>query len=233
MVKGGALQGYLIDKKTADEHNIKSLADFKNPEIAALFSTTDDKKAALVACPPGWGCELIIDHQLDAYGLRDTVNPIKASYEASMADALGRFKAGKPVFFYAATPGWAVGVMKPGKDVVWLDVPFSSLPKGQEADESKTVVPGVQGCVTDPCNMGFPPNDIRVVANNKFLDENPAAKKLFELVKIPLDDLSAENVKMNAGENKDEDIIRHAEEWIAAHKAEYDDWIKQAKAAAQ
>ncbi|WP_432288488.1 glycine betaine ABC transporter substrate-binding protein [Aminobacter sp. BA135] len=30
-------------------------------------------KADLYGCEPGWGCERVIEHQLDAYGLRDTV----------------------------------------------------------------------------------------------------------------------------------------------------------------
>lgn len=86
MVKGGALQGYLIDKKTADAYHIVSLEDFKKPEIAKLFDTTGDGKADMVACPPGWGCELVIENHLDAYGLRGAINATKASYEASMAD---------------------------------------------------------------------------------------------------------------------------------------------------
>jgi len=232
MVKGGALQGYMIDKKTAVAYKITSLADFKRPEIAAAFSSSQNGQATLVGGPPGWACELVIEHQLDAYGLKSSVKPIKASYEAAMADTLGRYKTGKPVFFYAATPGWVVGVMKPGIDVVWLPVPFSSLPKGQEADETKTIVPHVEGCVTDPCNMGFPPNDIRVVANKAFLASNPAARKLLEILQIPLADFSEQNARMFAGESKDEDVRRHAAEWIEKNRTLYDGWIGQAKAAA-
>jgi glycine betaine/proline transport system substrate-binding protein len=232
MVKGGALQGYLIDKKTADAHHIVSLEDFKKPEIAKLFDITGDGKADMVGCPPGWGCELVIENHMDAYGLRDAINVTKASYEASMADVLGRYKTGKPVFFYAATPSWAVGVMKPGIDVVWLEVPFPSLPKGDEANLDKITVPHVEGCVADPCKMGFPPNDIRVVANKKMLNENPAIRKLFEVAAIPLEDFSAQNARMNAGEDKDSDIIRQAAEWIAAHQELYDGWLKAAKEAA-
>jgi glycine betaine/proline transport system substrate-binding protein len=36
-----------------------------------------------------------------------------------MADAVARFKEGK-LFFYTWTPNWTVGLLKPGKDVVWL-----------------------------------------------------------------------------------------------------------------
>jgi glycine betaine/proline transport system substrate-binding protein len=49
---------------------------------------------------PGWGCELVIVHQLEAYELEDAIEPIKAAYSASMADAMGRYQGGEPIFFY-------------------------------------------------------------------------------------------------------------------------------------
>jgi hypothetical protein len=36
-VKAGALQGYLVDKKTADDLGITNLGDLKDPKIAAVF----------------------------------------------------------------------------------------------------------------------------------------------------------------------------------------------------
>ncbi len=231
VAQGGALQGYLIDKRTADKYGITSLEDLKKPEIRRLFDTDDDGKAELVACPPGWGCELVIGHHLDAYKLRDVVDPIKASYSASMADAIGRYKQGEPILFYTWTPNWTVGVLKPGTDVVWLEVDHPSLPDEQKELEDQTTVKGVEGCVDDPCEMGWPANDIRPVANKKFLDENPAAKKLFEVVRIPLEDIFAQNAKMNAGEDSAEDIQRHAEEWIAANRDTFDQWLAEARKA--
>src|SRR5690606_26733399 len=129
VAKGGALQGYLIDKKTADEHNIRSLEDIKNPENAKLLDSNGDGKADLVACPPGWGCELTITHHMSAYGLDDYVNPIQAAYSASMADAISRYEQGQPIFFYTWTPNWTVGMLKPGEDVVWLEVSEPNLPE--------------------------------------------------------------------------------------------------------
>lgn len=43
-----------------------------------------------------------------------------------MADTIARYKEGKPVIYYTWTPYWVSDVLKPGKDVVWLQVPFSS-----------------------------------------------------------------------------------------------------------
>ncbi|NIQ98175.1 MAG: proline/glycine betaine ABC transporter substrate-binding protein ProX, partial [Desulfuromonadales bacterium] len=79
---------------------ITSLDDFKRPEVKKAFDANGDGKADLTACPPGWGCEKVITHHFDVYDLDDHINPIKAGYSASMADALARYKAGEPIFFY-------------------------------------------------------------------------------------------------------------------------------------
>jgi glycine betaine/proline transport system substrate-binding protein len=232
VAKGGALQGYLVDKKSADEHGITNLDDFRTDEIRQAFDTNGDGKADMVACPPGWGCELVITHHMDAYGLQDHINTIKASYSASMADAMARYQQGEPILFYTWTPNWTVGMLKPGEDVVWIEVPEPNLPEAQKQYEDQTTVKGVTGCVDDPCEMGWPANDIRPVANTRFLDENPAAAKLFEVVQIPLDDIFAQNAKMFEGKDSEEDIERHAEEWIESHREQVEGWLDEARSAA-
>jgi len=231
VAKGGALQGYLVDRKSAEELGITSLEDFKDEEIAAAFDADGDGKADMVACPPGWGCELVIEHQMEAYELGDTVNTIKASYSASMADAMARYQQGEPILFYTWTPNWTVGMLKPGEDVVWIEVPFASLPEAQAEFEDATVVEGVTGCVADPCEMGWPANDIRPVANSAFIEDNPAARKLFEVMEIPLDDIFAQNALMFEGEDSKEDLARHAEEWIEGNREQFDQWLEEARAA--
>lgn len=231
VAEGGALQGYLIDKKTADEHGITNLEDFKNDEVKKLFDSNGDGKAELVACPPGWGCEKVIAHHLDAYDLRDHVEPIKAAYSASMADAIGRYKNGESIFFYTWTPNWTVGVLKPNEDVVWIEVPRPDLPADQKELEDKTIIEGVLGCVDNPCEMGWPANDIRPVANVAFLEENPAVAKLLEVMSVPLEDIFVQNARMNAGADDPEDLVQDAELWIANNKDQFDAWIKEAAAA--
>ena len=232
VAKGGALQGYLIDKKTAEEHGITSLEDFKKEEIRKLFDSDGNGKAEMVACPPGWSCELVISHHLDAYGLRDHIEPIKAGYSASMGDAIAQYKNGEPIFFYTWTPNWTVGMLKPGKDVVWLEVDHADLPEEQKELEDATELSGVTGCVDDPCQMGWPANDIRPVASTNFLEENPAVEKLLEVASIPIQDIFAQNATMNNGEDAAEDLERHADEWISENQETYDKWIAQAKQAA-
>jgi glycine betaine/proline transport system substrate-binding protein len=80
--------------------------------------------------------------------------------------------------------------------------------------------------------LGFPANDISVVANQDFLDNNPAAAKLFEVVSIPLEDVFAQNARMHAGEDSQADIDRHAQEWAEANQEMWNSWLEQARQAA-
>ena len=49
----GAAQGYLIDKKTAEQYHIPASIDqLKDPQIVKLFDTNNDGKADLTGCTP-------------------------------------------------------------------------------------------------------------------------------------------------------------------------------------
>ncbi|WP_462325481.1 glycine betaine/L-proline ABC transporter substrate-binding protein ProX [Desulfoplanes sp.] len=233
VVKAGGLQGYMVSKREADKFGITSLADFKRPEVIKAFDEDGDGKADLTACPPGWGCEKTIGHHLKVYGLEDSIKAVKASYEAGMAAALGRYKSGGPVFFYTWAPNWTIFKFKPGKDAVWINVPKINPTEAQKDDVDKMTASGVKGAVTDPINLGFVVSDIRIVANNKFVNANPAAKKFFEVFKLPLSDLNEQNTRMNEGEKSPRDISRHVDEWIEKNKATWNGWLDAARKAAE
>ncbi|MGD1714008.1 glycine betaine/L-proline ABC transporter substrate-binding protein ProX [Dapis sp. BLCC M172] len=215
------MQGYQIDKKTADKYNITNIEQLKNPEIAKLFDSDKDGKADLVGCNPGWGCELAIDHQLKAYQLEDTVEHNRGQYTILLADAITRYKQGQPIIYYVYYPHWISTVLKIGEDVVWLEVPFTSLPDMQNITEEDTLVDGK--------NLGFSRSKQGIVANKKFLEANPVAKRWFELVEIPVADMSAESLRIKEGEDKPEDILRHAQEWVKNNQQKYDSWLETSR----
>jgi len=216
----GAAQGYLIDKKTADKYGIDNIGDFKDPKIAALFDTDGDGKADLTGCQAGWGCEGVIEHQLDAFELRDRITHKQGQYAAIISDTIARYNDGESVFYYTWTPYWVSGKLVPGKDVVWLEVPFSSNPNG-----SDTKLPNGK-------NYGFDINSERVVANKQFAMKNPAAAKLFEVAKLPINDVSAQNMLIADGEDSQGQIKQHAKNWIKSNRELFDSWIKAAQEAA-
>jgi len=233
VVKSGGLQGYLVSKKDAEKFNIKSLDDFKRPEVKEAFDANGDGKADLTACPAGWGCEQTIAHHLDVYNLREDINPIKASYSASMADALARYNSGKPVFFYTWAPNWTIFKFKPGEDVVWINVPEIMPTEAQKDMVDRLTASDIAGAVSNPIKLGFVVADIQIVANKKFLAENPAAKEFFKQFTLPLDDINAQNTLMEQGEKSQKDIERHAQEWIKKNQETWNTWLEDARNAAK
>ena len=212
VVEKGGLQGYLIDKKTADKFNIKSIMDIK--KHAKEFDINSDGKADMVACPPGWGCEKIITKHFEELGLGEFINPLKADYSASMADTISRYKNGKSILFYTWTPNWSVGTLKLGEDVVWIEAPYSDTKEVKVPNATKSKL-----------NMGFAVNDIRAAANVDFLKANPKVEKMLKKASIPLADIAEQNLKMNAGEKSEKAIKKHAEDWIKANQSTFDSWI--------
>ena len=211
MPKGG-LQGYLIDKKSADKYGIKTVMDIK--KHAKQFDSNGDGKADMVACPPGWGCEKQITKHFNELGLGDFINPVKADYSASMADAIAKYKNNQSILFYTWTPNWTVGALELGKDVVWIDVPFS---------ETKAVA--VPNATKSKINLGFGADDIRPAANVDFLKANPKVEKFLKKASIPLGDVAAQNMKMNKGEKSERAIRKHASEWIKNNQSTFNSWL--------
>ncbi len=216
----GALQGYLVDTASY-EAGVQNIGDLKNPEIAKRFDTDRNGTADLAGCAPGWGCERVIEHHLTEYGLRDTVTHNQGAYDAIIAETVSRNIAGEPIIYYTWTPYWVSGVLVPGENVQWIEVPYSSLPDGRVADTKH------QGK-----ELGFAVNTLRILANNKFVTENPAAKAVFELASLDINDVSAQNNKMRDGEDSIEDIARHVNEWIAANQDKFDSWVEAGRKAA-
>jgi len=217
---GPAAQGYLIDKATADKYHITNIDQLRDPRLARLFDQDGDGKADLTGCNPGWGCEAMIEYHMDAYRLRATVQHVQGSYAALIADTIGRYRRGRPILYYTWTPYWVSGVLVPGKDVVWLQVPLPANP--QHLDTR----------LADGSDYGFSVNTTRIVVNRAWADQNPAAVKLFEVMRLPIADINAQNERMRNGENSQADIARHTAGWIKGHQQVFDGWIAQARAAA-
>ncbi len=215
-----AVQGYLIDQKTAQQYQITNLEQLQDGAIATLFDTDGDGKANLIGCPPGWGCRDVIEHHLTAYGLRETVEHDSGNYLASINDVFEAYEAGEPVLYYAWTPFWVTSTLVPGQQVEWLEVPYTALP-GRYPSGTDTSVEGK--------NLGFSVNQIEILANKSFLQKNPVAKDFFEVVQIPIEAVNLQNQKMRDGENTPADVRAHAEAWIADNQQVFDSWIAQAQ----
>ena len=216
-VDSGALQGYMIDKATADSMGITSMSQLADASVAAVFDQDGDGLADLIGCNEGWGCATIIDNHIAELDWGANVEQVSATYGELMRGVQNRVAAGEPVLFYAWTPNWTYEALAPGVDAVWLESP------ALEDDEGTTEVRGLAGCSGNPCNLGWPVNSIRAVANSDFLDDNDDIRRLLEQVQIPLADIAAQNAKASPNAKAD------AAAWIADNRALVDIWLTTAR----
>lgn len=225
-VRAGAIQGYLIDKATADANNITSMSDLTDASVAALFDEDGDGQADLHGCNEGWGCHLVIDSHISELDWGPNVEQVSSEYSDLINDVVRpKVESGDPVLFYTWTPNWTIDVLVPGQDVVWLESP------ALEEDEGLDSVSGLAGCAGgDPCDLGWPVNDIRAVANTEFLEENPPIRRLLEVVEIPLQDIADQNARMAMDPEYGEAQIRaDAAAWIEANRNLVDGWLNTAR----
>lgn len=229
-IEGGGINGYLIDKKTADANNITTLEQMKDPKISALFGT--DGKADLINCDPGWSCGDVVEYQIDKFGLKDTVKSVRGKYEALMVEAVARVRRGEPVFFYAWSPSWMNKALEPGKDVVWLPTPFDALPSTVPSSGSAEV-PNVEGCAggANPCRMAMAAWNWTAVGNKEFLKENPAVKALIENASFPLSTWSSWEEGISQKGGSDANIRTFSDDWLSENKDIFDGWVAAAKTA--
>ncbi|MGB0694997.1 MAG: glycine betaine/L-proline ABC transporter substrate-binding protein ProX [Rhodospirillaceae bacterium] len=216
-----AYQGYLIDKKSAIVNGIRDLDQLKDPEFAQIYDIDGDGKADLFGCDQGWACAEVINHQIEAYGLSDTVTHHQGIYSEQVNTVIDRFHAGDPVLFYSWTPYWIAGEMKPGVYSRWLNVPFSSLPGARAGEDTS---------LGDGRNPGFAVNTLRILARPAFLEANPAAAIVLEAATIDPEDISAQNLLMKRGESSPSEVRAHAKEWTDRHLSSYFDWLDAARA---
>ncbi len=222
-VQPGSVTGYLIDKATSEKYGIKHINDFRDPKIAALFSEGIDKRARLIGPGAGFNDEKYAQDGIQRLGLKDTVNLVTGEYNVMMADVVTRYKAGKPVFFYAWFPNAATVEVMPGRDVVWLE---------ESGADPKLAFEGVPGCATGEasCNTGWSSSVYYIAANTAWLDKNKPAAKFLGAMKLALQDRVEQNTLMAKGEKQDRDLRRHASAWIERNRKTFDGWIAAAKA---
>lgn len=111
---------FVIPAYVAEQYpDLKTPQDLMKPEYQELFSTADSRgKARLVACVPGWSCELVNDEQIETYGLTDSLHVIKpGSQDAMFAELYGAYEQEEPWLGYM----WGTGDPALKLDLVLLE----------------------------------------------------------------------------------------------------------------
>ncbi len=243
MMMAGGLQGYLITKSFAEEYGITSLDDFNmNADAIAAYDAQDPDPgngiADIYGCSESYTCDDIIQSQI-AFSGWENIKQTIAGYDAMFAEAVTKADAGEPAIIYTWTPSAYITQLRPGDNVLWLevdDVVDDSNPTGAEGGEAHDQRPGLAsigeeqcpGSEDGVCQLGWIAADIQVTANSEWLDANAPAKALLELFEMNVIDVSLLNVEMGEGAAVEE----LAASWIEDNRDVVDGWLAAARAAA-
>lgn len=242
MMMAGGLQGYLITKAFAEEYGITSLDDFNaNAEAIAAYDAQDPSPdngvADIYGCQESWTCDDIITSQI-AFSGWENISQTIAGYDAMVAEAVTKADAGEPAIIYTWTPSAYITQLRPGDNVLWLEVENvidDSNPTGVEGGEEHDQTPGTAGIGPESCpgsdgecQLGWIAADIQATARTDFLEANPAAAKLLELFEMDVLEVSLLNVEMADGA----DVAELATRWIEENRALVDGWLEEARASA-
>ena len=243
MIAGG-LQGLLITKSFAEEYEINTLDDLNsNPDAIAAYDAEDSDPgngiADIYGCPESWTCDDILASQI-AFSGWENIRQVLAGYDAMIAEAIAKADAGEPMVAYTWTPSSYITRLRPGDNVVWVgvdEVVDDSNPLGREGGAEWDQRPGTAAIGPDlcpdaaergTCQLGWVAADIIATARTDFLEENPAAAKLLEIVELNVVDVSLQIVEQDGGA----DIGGLVTQWIADNQDQVDAWIAEALAAA-
>ncbi len=245
MMMAGGLQGYLITKSFAEEYGITSLDDFNsNAEAIAAYDAQDPQPdngvADIYGCQESWTCDDIIESQIAFSGWENIQQSI-AGYDAMFADFLGKVNNDEPAIMYTWAPTQYLAQAIPGQNVMWLSqeaVLDDSNPLGIEGGEEYAqgegfTALGEDTCTQGPsgCQTGWVGADIEVTANKAWLEDNPAARALFEVFNPPIIDVAIMDQQRAATDGAQADIETIAANWIAANRDLVDGWLEVARAA--
>ena len=123
-------------------------------------------------------------------------------------------------------------VLVPGKDVVWLPTPADALPSNVP-NRGSALVNGVEGCAggANPCRMAMASWNYGSVTNRSFIAANPSVKALVEQIKFPGATWSSWELAISKGGGSQAQITKLADDWVAANKSQFDQWVATASKA--
>jgi len=230
---GGAMEGVLATRSWVNATGVAHLDDIAaDPDLSAEFDLDGDGIGDIVGCRGGSTCNALVDRLITTNGwnlTQLTQSTQRGEFDTMLEEATARIVGGEPTLIFGWTPSDVVAALEPGVDVVWLGV------RSPNPAWSNTANVGPAQCPAQPCNTGFAASDVRVLANDLFLDANPAASRLISAVEISPVDIARQQQFLEVSEDGSDtarvetEIDRIASEWIARNRPVIETWLAEAR----
>lgn len=208
-------QGICVTKKTADEHNIRSIEDLVNPENAKLFDTNGDGKGELWIGAQGWGSTNVERAKAHSYGY-DLFFELQTFDEAlvltQLDDAVLR---GRPFVFHCYTPNHIfaqhelIELKQPAYDEAkWKFVQPDTDP--QWVEKSSVA-------------MAWAPSTLYIAYSKSLEERAPESVKILNQIELTSDLISSWTKALVVDKR---DAQEFGQEWVKANGETIEGWLK-------
>ena len=192
---------------------VRTVADLKKPEIAAMFDKDGNGKGEYWAGDAGWKSTKMWQVKFKSYGLSDLWEPEiipDATFKGQLEAAVRREQ---PILFYYWTPEW----IHAAYDLTAIEEPArnSACVEKTNLDAEDWLETSEFNCVSD---------DARIyVAYSKSLEQrNPAAAKFLSQIKLDPATVNAWILAIGKDKKDGRDV---AEEWVKNNMDIVNQWI--------
>lgn len=222
-VEGGGPKGLLVSKDWAESNGVQSMEDvLSNPSLRADLDLDGDGVVDILGCQAEWRCFRELQNLIEANGWPAAQQASQHEFHIQAMEQ--RLDIGQPTIIFAWGPDGMLDRLSLGEKTQWLST-SASIPEFELDAQTVSAVVPTGHCSADPCVSPFDHDEIHAAANTEFLDAHPDIAGLLSRIQIPAADIWAQNQRMAEGESSNEDVLRHATEWLAANRDLADAWL--------
>ena len=210
-----AVQGYCVPKAAAEKHNIRSVFDLSNPEIAALFDSDGNGKGEVWIGPQGWLSTNIETIRARDYGFAEFFELQSTDEAIATAGLDAAVKADRPWLGYCYGPHQNFAIY----DLVLLEEPphdpanFVIVQPDEDPDwQAKSKVASA-----------YPETTVHISWSANLAERNPALVALLQNIQLSADDVNAWSLEIINGKDPNEVV----KPWIEANAAQIATWTAQ------
>lgn len=210
-----AVQGYCVPKAAAEKHNIRSVFDLANPEIAALFDSDGNGKGEVWIGPQGWLSTNIETIRARDYGFAEFFELQSTDEAIATAGLDAAVKADRPWLGYCYGPHQNFAIY----DLVLLQEPahdpanFVIVQPDQDPDwQAKSHVASA-----------YPETTVHISWSANLATRDPALVTLLQNIQLSADDVNKWSLEIINGKDPNEVV----KPWIEANSAQIAAWTAQ------
>ncbi len=209
-----AFQGMCVPKKLANKHNIKSIDDLTNPDIAALFDSDGDGKGEVWIGAPGWASTNIEKIRAKSYGYDQTFELTESDETLAYANLDNAIKSGKPWVGFCYTPHYVFVL----HDMQVLEEPpydAAAWKVIQPTDDPAWLTKSKAGTAWDTAYL-------HLHYAKSIEKSQPEVAKLFRNMKLTTDQVSEMTYALVIDKK---DPAAYAKEWVKKNEDEVLSWL--------